>query len=200
MPRHIFVPEAFQHQAYSENVSISIGEGQTISQPCIVAMMTEAAAIRPDEKVLEIGTGSGYQAAVLAQLARFVFSVERIGSLARSAKAKIDSLGLENVSVKMMDGTLGWRAQAPYSAIIVTAGAPAVPEPLFEQLAEGGRLVLPIALVVIFGLVYLKDRARGGYQVEKLHDPVEPYDVSGDGQRFLVNVVVRERRYEPITA
>ena len=144
VPRHIFVPQALQHQAYSEDVSINIGEGQTISQPCVVAMMTEAAGLRPDQKVLEIGTGSGYQAAVLAQLARFVFSVERIGSLARLAKSRIDRLGIENVSIKVMDGTLGWRAQAPYSAIIVTAAAPAIPEPLYEQLAEGGRLVLPI--------------------------------------------------------
>jgi len=107
-------------------------------------VMTEAARIGPDDKVLEVGTGSGYQAAVLARMARFVFTVERIPSLAREAKRRLDTLGVENVSVKVMDGTLGWRAQAPYSAILVTAGAPTVPEPLLEQLAEGGRLVVPV--------------------------------------------------------
>ena len=144
VPRHYFVPEAFRHQAYDDDVSIHIGEGQTISQPRIVALMTEAAKIEPTDRVLEIGTGSGYQAAVLSGLARFVFTVERVGSLARQAKSVIDQLGIENVSVKVMDGTLGWRAQAPFDAILVTAGAPDVPAPLVEQLADGGRLVVPV--------------------------------------------------------
>jgi protein-L-isoaspartate(D-aspartate) O-methyltransferase len=144
VPRHIFVPEVYRNQAYSEDVSINIGARQTISQPRVVAFMTEAAQIGPDERVLEIGTGSGYQTAILAQLARFVFSVERISSLARTAKQRLDAAGIENVSVKVMDGSLGWRAQAPYAAILVTAGAPRLPEPLIEQLAEGGRLVVPV--------------------------------------------------------
>ncbi len=144
VPRHLFVPENLRHQAYTEDVSIAIGEGQTISQPRVVAVMTEAARIGPEDKVLEVGTGSGYQAAVLARMARFVFTVERIPSLARQAKRRLDTLGVENVSVKVMDGTLGWRAQAPYAAILVTAGAPTVPEPLLEQLADGGRLVVPV--------------------------------------------------------
>jgi protein-L-isoaspartate(D-aspartate) O-methyltransferase len=144
VPRHLFVPENLRHQAYTEDVSIAIGEGQTISQPRVVAVMTEAARIGPEDKVLEVGTGSGYQAAVLARMARFVFTVERIPSLAREAKRRLDALRVENVSVKVMDGTLGWRAQAPYGAILVTAGAPTVPEPLLEQLAEGGRLVVPV--------------------------------------------------------
>jgi protein-L-isoaspartate(D-aspartate) O-methyltransferase len=144
VPRHLFVPEAFRHQAYSEDVSINIGEGQTISQPRVVALMTEAARVGSGDKVLEIGTGSGYQAAVLSRLARFVFSVERVSSLARRAKTALDQLGVENVSVKVMDGTLGWRAQSPYDAILVTAGAPEVPEPLVDQLADGGRLVVPV--------------------------------------------------------
>jgi protein-L-isoaspartate(D-aspartate) O-methyltransferase len=144
VPRHLFVPEALRHQAYSEDVSINIGEGQTISQPRVVALMTEAARIGSGDKVLEIGTGSGYQAAVLSRLARFVFSVERVPSLARRAKSTLDQLGVENVSVKVMDGTLGWRAQSPYDAILVTAGAPEVPEPLVDQLADGGRLVVPV--------------------------------------------------------
>ena len=144
IPRHYFVPEAFRHQAYDDDVSIHIGEGQTISQPRIVALMTESARIDPMDRVLEVGTGSGYQAAVLSRLARFVFTVERVASLARHAKSALDRLGVENVSVKVMDGTLGWRAQAPFDAILVTAGAPEVPEPLVEQLADGGRLVVPV--------------------------------------------------------
>ncbi len=144
VPRHLFVPEALRHQAYSDDVSIHIGEGQTISQPRIVALMTEAARIGAESRVLEIGTGSGYQAAVLSSLARFVFTIERVGSLAREAKRVLDFLGIDNVSVKVMDGTLGWRAQAPYDAILVTAGAPEVPAPLVGQLADGGRLVVPV--------------------------------------------------------
>jgi protein-L-isoaspartate(D-aspartate) O-methyltransferase len=144
IPRHYFVPEALRHQAYSDDVSIHIGEGQTISQPRIVALMTEAARIEPGDRVLEIGTGSGYQAAVLAGLAQFVFTVERVASLARQAKSVLDHIGVENVSVKVMDGTLGWRAQAPFDAIIVTAGAPEIPTPLVKQLADGGRLVVPV--------------------------------------------------------
>jgi protein-L-isoaspartate(D-aspartate) O-methyltransferase len=144
IPRHYFVPEALRHQAYSDDVSINIGEGQTISQPRIVALMTEAARIESGDRVLEIGTGSGYQAAVLARLAQFVFTVERVASLARQAKSVLDHIGVENVSVKVMDGTLGWRAQAPFDAIIVTAGAPEVPAPLVKQLADGGRLVVPV--------------------------------------------------------
>jgi protein-L-isoaspartate(D-aspartate) O-methyltransferase len=144
IPRHYFVPEAFRHQAYDGDVSINIGEGQTISQPRIVALMTESARIDHQDRVLEIGTGSGYQAAVLSRLARFVFTIERVASLARQAKNVLDQLGVDNVSVKVMDGTLGWRAQAPFDAILVTAGAPEVPEPLVEQLADGGRLVVPV--------------------------------------------------------
>ena len=144
IPRHYFVPEAFRHQAYDDDVSIHIGEGQTISQPRIVALMTESARIDPMDRVLEVGTGSGYQAAVLSKLARFVFTVERVASLARQAKSVLDQLGVDNVSIKVMDGTLGWRAQAPFDAILVTAGAPEVPEPLVEQLADGGRLVVPV--------------------------------------------------------
>jgi len=144
VPRHRFVPEPWRHQAYSEDVSINIGCGQTISQPRVVAVMTAAARVRPEDRVLEIGTGSGYQAAVLAHLARFVFTVERHPSLARDAKQRLDALGLENVSVKVMDGTLGWRAQAPYDAILVTAGAPEVPRTLLDQLVDGGRMVVPV--------------------------------------------------------
>ena len=166
VPRHLFVPEALRHQAYDDDVSIHIGEGQTISQPRIVALMTQAARIEPSHRVLEIGTGSGYQAAVLACLARFVFTVERVASLARQAKAVLDLLEVENVSVKVMDGTLGWRAQAPYDAILVTAGAPEVPAPLVEQLANGGRLVVPIGPRDSQVLTVVERRGRSQFKTQ----------------------------------
>ena len=159
VPRHFFVPPEWRHQAYEEDVSVNIGEGQTISQPRVVAAMTQAAAVGPHDRVLEVGTGSGYQAAVLARLAQFVFTVERIPALARSAKQRLDTLGFENVSVKVMDGTLGWRAQAPYQAIVVTAGAPEVPDPLVEQLADGGRLVVPVGPLDLQVLTVVEKRA-----------------------------------------
>ncbi len=143
VPRHLFVPEQWRHQAYND-VSLKIGSGQTISQPRMVGWMSQLAAVSAEARVLEVGTGSGYQAAVLARLARFVLTVERVDALARSAKRRLDALGVQNVSVKVMDGTLGWRAQAPYEAILVTAGAPEIPAPLIDQLADGGRLVVPV--------------------------------------------------------
>jgi protein-L-isoaspartate(D-aspartate) O-methyltransferase len=169
IPRHLFVPEAYRNQAYSESVSINIGQGQTISQPRIVALMTEAALIGPEDKVLEIGTGSGYQAAVLARLCRFLFTVERIPSLARTAKRRLDELGVENVSVKVMDGTLGWSAQAPFDAILVTAAAPKPPEPLLAQLTDGGRLVVPVG--PLDSQVLWVARKQGGQtRVDELRD------------------------------
>ena len=149
MPRHLFVPQRWRTRAYDES-ALAIGRGQTISQPHVVARMTEAAHLDPDAKVLEIGTGSGYQAAVLAQLARFVFTVERIPELAREAKRRLDALGIENVSVK-----------APYQAILVTAGAPEVPRPLLTQLAEGGRLVVPVGAQDEQELVVVERRGTG---------------------------------------
>ncbi len=144
IPRHEFVPREYFSQAYSTEVSLSIGEGQTISQPRVVARMSEAAKLGPDDKVLEVGTGSGYQAAVLSHLVRFVFTVERHSSLARTAKTRLDALGVENVSVKVMDGSLGWRAQGPYQAILVTAAAPGISDVLYDQLVDGGRLIVPV--------------------------------------------------------
>jgi protein-L-isoaspartate(D-aspartate) O-methyltransferase len=143
VPRHLFVPEPVRSKAYGDH-SLPIGFGQTISQPYIVGLMTQRLAIDPAHKVLEIGTGSGYQTAVLARLARSVYSLERIDDLARSAAATLRSIGCDNVSVKAFDGTYGYPAAAPYDRILVTAGSAEVPEPLLEQLAMGGRLVLPI--------------------------------------------------------
>ncbi len=143
VPREVFVPATFRHQAY-DDYPLEIGEGQTISQPSVVARITELAEVGERDRVLEIGAGSGYQAAVLARLARFVFTVERLPRLAEGARARLAELGYRNVSVQVMDGTLGWRAQAPFNAIIVSAAAPAIPRALVEQLTDGGRLVIPI--------------------------------------------------------
>jgi protein-L-isoaspartate(D-aspartate) O-methyltransferase len=143
LPRHIFVEEAMAAQAYSDG-SLPIGEKQTISQPYIVARMTELLALTGREKVLELGTGSGYQAAVLATLADRVCTVERIRQLALKARKALDSLRLLNVNLKIGDGTEGWPEEAPFDAILVTAGAPHLPDCLIQQLAPGGRLVIPV--------------------------------------------------------
>ncbi len=143
VPRHLFVPNAYREEAYGDH-PLPIGEGQTISQPFIVAYMTALLGLQGDEKVLEIGTGSGYQAAVLAHLAREVHTVERLPQLAAQARARLEALGLDNVHVHVGDGTLGLPEHAPYDAILVTAAAPEVPAPLLAQLAEGGRLVAPV--------------------------------------------------------
>lgn len=142
VPRHAFVDQALAPQAYSDR-ALPIGHGQTISQPYMVAIMSQKLSPQPMHKVLEIGTGSGYQAAVLSKLARSVFTVERLGPLAERAKQVFAELGLTNILQKVGDGTMGWKAYAPYDGIIVTAGAPRVPHPLLQQLAEGGRLIVP---------------------------------------------------------
>lgn len=143
VPRHLFVQEAMAAQAYSDG-PLPIGEKQTISQPYMVALMTEQLELTGNEHVLEIGTGSGYQTAILASLARRVWTIERIRPLAMQARKVLDSLHLLNVNIKVGDGTLGWPEEGPFDAILVTAGAPAVPETLAAQLAPGGRLVIPV--------------------------------------------------------
>lgn len=143
VPRHIFVEEAMAAQAYTDT-SLPIGEKQTISQPFIVARMTELLELKGRERVLELGTGSGYQAAILATLADRVYTVERIRPLALKARKALDSLRLLNVNLKIGDGTDGWPEEAPFDAILVTAGSPKVPDCLVEQLAPGGRLVIPV--------------------------------------------------------
>ncbi|HVN24393.1 MAG TPA: protein-L-isoaspartate(D-aspartate) O-methyltransferase [Syntrophorhabdales bacterium] len=143
VPRHLFLDEALWPQAYEDH-PLPIGEKQTISQPYIVALMTEALHLTGQEKVLEIGTGSGYQTAILAELAERVYSVERIPSLAKRARRLLDELKYSNVIVNIGDGTQGWREYSPYEGIIVTAAAPEAPDPLLQQLETGGRLVVPI--------------------------------------------------------
>ncbi|MGE3468036.1 MAG: protein-L-isoaspartate(D-aspartate) O-methyltransferase [Pyrinomonadaceae bacterium] len=143
LPRHLFVPSGIKSQAYKDN-ALPIAGGQTISQPFIVARMTELLALTGSEKVLEIGSGSGYQTAVLASLARKVFSIERLENLADEAEQRLFSMGIDNVVIKAGDGTTGWEAYHPYDAILVAAGGPEIPEPLVRQLKMGGRLVIPI--------------------------------------------------------
>jgi protein-L-isoaspartate(D-aspartate) O-methyltransferase len=143
VPRHLFVPEASASQAYGD-FPLPIGHGQTISQPYIVAFMTEALGLRGGEKVLEIGTGSGYQAAVLGEIAGSVYTIEIVPELAAEARERLARLGCRNVEVRAGDGYLGWPEAAPFDAIMVTAAAPRIPEPLKQQLKDGGRLVLPV--------------------------------------------------------
>ena len=141
--RHRFVPEKYLESAYSDQ-PLPIGEGQTISQPYIVAFMTELLELKGDEKVLEIGTGSGYQAAILAELAKEVYTIEIIESLASRATNRLLELGYQNVKVKYGDGYLGWPEAAPFDAVIVTAAPDHIPQPLIDQLKEGGRMVIPV--------------------------------------------------------
>jgi protein-L-isoaspartate(D-aspartate) O-methyltransferase len=143
VPRHLFVPESVRHRAY-DDAALPIGSGQTISQPFVQARYLELIGLTGKEKVLEIGTGSGYQTALLALLASMVFSVERVPHLAQSARAALEVAGIRNVTVLVGDGTLGWRPYAPYDAILVSAASPEVPAPLVEQLAIGGRMVIPL--------------------------------------------------------
>jgi protein-L-isoaspartate(D-aspartate) O-methyltransferase len=142
VPRHRFVEDALAPSAYGDH-ALPIGHGQTISQPFMVALMTELLAAGPGDQVLEIGTGSGYQAAILAQLVRTVFSIERLPALGLRAQRILAELGIENVVLRIGDGTLGWRRFAPYKGILVTAGAPEAPPTLVDQLASGGRLIVP---------------------------------------------------------
>ncbi|MBI3812550.1 MAG: protein-L-isoaspartate(D-aspartate) O-methyltransferase [Nitrospirae bacterium] len=143
VPRHLFIEEALRDRAYGDH-ALPIGERQTISQPYMVALMTEALELKGSERVLEIGTGSGYQTAVLAELAARIYSIERIAGLADKARWVLASLGYRNVAVKIFDGTYGWKDQSPFDAILVTAGSPEVPPPLLEQLKEGGRMLIPV--------------------------------------------------------
>ncbi|HYN23057.1 MAG TPA: protein-L-isoaspartate(D-aspartate) O-methyltransferase [Thermoanaerobaculia bacterium] len=159
VPRHLFV-KGMQTQAYGDH-ALPIGAAQTISQPFVVARMTELLEVRPDSSVLEIGTGSGYQTAILAQLARRVYSLERIPELAQQAIPRMRQLGIENVKIQVFDGTVGWSEWAPYDRILVTAGAPKVPEPLLEQLAPGGVLVVPEGPMNLQKLVVYRKSARG---------------------------------------
>ncbi|HEX5709532.1 MAG TPA: protein-L-isoaspartate(D-aspartate) O-methyltransferase [Pyrinomonadaceae bacterium] len=165
VPRHLFVPEALQGNAYGDH-ALPIAANQTISQPAIVARMSELLEVDSHSRVLEIGAGSGYQTAVLARLAGQVYAIERIAELARGAQARIRSLGIYNATVKCFDGTLGWSAHAPYDAVLVAAGSPEVPEPLLAQLKVGGRLVLPVGAARDSQRLFRVIRTEDGYETE----------------------------------
>jgi len=168
VPRHLFVDSATVASAYSD-MPLPIGEGQTISQPYMVAVMTELLDLRGTEKVLEIGTGSGYQAAVLAELSQDVYTVERIASLAEKAKKKFQDLSYSNIHIKADDGTLGWPEEAPFDRIIITAGSPEIPTPLIEQLAEGGIIVIPVG--DLYSQQLLKYKKSGRNPIIEYHTP-----------------------------
>jgi len=165
IPRHLFVEEAMAAQSYNDN-PLPIGEKQTISQPYMVALMTELLELDGKEKVLEIGTGSGYQSAVLAVLADRVCTMERIRPLAMRARKTLDGLGLLNVNIRVADGTCGWEEEAPFDAILVTAGAPEIPNTLVAQLAVGGRLVLPVGDQYSQTLVRIVKQQDGSCTIE----------------------------------
>lgn len=159
VPREAFVPPAYSAQAYDDN-PLPIGMGQTISQPYIVALMTQALQVNKNCRVLEIGTGSGYQTAILAKLAQRVYTIERFGELAEGAQAVLARLGIDNVEFMIGDGSAGWPEHSPYDRIILTAAAPNIPAPLVEQLADGGILVAPIGDAVAQTLVAAKKRGN----------------------------------------
>ncbi len=160
VPRHLFVRDHLRSQAYGDH-ALPIGAAQTISQPYIVARMTELLELAPHHSVLEIGTGTGYQTALLAVLARRIYSLERIAELAQQAIPRIRQLGFENVKIQVFDGSVGWSEWAPYDRILVAAGAPRVPEPLLEQLAPGGSLLIPEGERLAQRLVLYRKSARG---------------------------------------
>jgi protein-L-isoaspartate(D-aspartate) O-methyltransferase len=166
VPRHCFVDDAMRGRAYGDH-PLPIGAGQTISQPYIVAYMTQALRLTGDEKVLEVGTGSGYQAAVLSRLCSQVYTVERINSLLAGARKTFDKLRYYNIRSKLDDGTVGWPENSPYDAIIVTAGGPGIPEPLIAQLADPGRLIIPVGDQHIQELQLL-DKKDGRIEVTNL--------------------------------
>lgn len=160
VPREQFVPEELASEAYVEH-ALPIGEDQTISQPYVVALMTQALELSPNDRVLEVGTGSGYQSAVLRQLVEHVITIERLDALASAARERFEKLGLDGIDVEVADGTLGWPPGAPYDAIVVTAAGPVVPEALRAQLTLGGRLVMPVGRGGAQNLLRLRHRGPG---------------------------------------
>lgn len=182
VPRHRFVPEKLLDAAY-ENRPLPIGYGQTISQPFIVALMTELLDLPQDAKVLEIGTGSGYQAAVLAEIAREVFTVEIIPELGRTAEGRLKDLGYPHVHVKIGDGYFGWEEHAPYDAVMVTAAAPHIPPPLLHQLKPGGTLVLPVGPPFLTQYLTVVKKARDGTVTTRQVLPVAFVPLTGGREK-----------------
>jgi protein-L-isoaspartate(D-aspartate) O-methyltransferase len=182
IPRHLLVGERYRKDAYADH-PLPIGEGQTISQPYVVALMTEALKLKPADRVLEIGTGSGYQAAVLAEIVKEVRSIEIRQGLAQSAAARMKELGYTNVTVKWGDGYFGWEEHAPFDAIIITAAANHIPPSLIRQLKEGGRLILPLGSTVFYQTLTLVTKLKGGELDVQQLDPVAFVPMTGEAQK-----------------
>lgn len=182
VPRHLFVAPRFRPEAYADH-PLPIGEGQTISQPYVVALMTEALGLRPTDRVLEIGTGSGYQAAVLSELVGEVYTIEIRKPLADEAEKRLGELGYRNVRVKYGDGYFGWEERAPFDAIIITAAVNHIPPPLIRQLKEGGRLILPLGSTVFTQTLTLVTRKKGGELDVEQMGPVAFVPMTGQAQK-----------------
>lgn len=168
VPRHLFVDESIQYKAY-DDMALPIGEGQTISQPYMVAIMTELLELKGNEKILEIGTGSGYQAVILAELSKEVYTIERVAVLVKRAEERFNFLGYGNIHVKVGDGTLGWPEESPFDRVIITAGTPKIPDPLIEQLSEGGIIIAPVG--DRFSQQLIKVKKSKGRLSEEYHTP-----------------------------
>jgi protein-L-isoaspartate(D-aspartate) O-methyltransferase len=182
VPRHLFVADRLRDQAYADH-PLPIGEGQTISQPYVVALMTEALGVKRSDRVLEIGTGSGYQAAVLAELAAEVCSIEIRKGLADAAQIRLRQLGYGNVRVRYGDGYFGWPELAPFDAIIITAAVNHIPPPLLRQLKEGGRLILPLGSTVFSQTLTLVTKKKGGELAVEQLEPVAFVPMTGEAQK-----------------
>ncbi|MBW8873421.1 MAG: protein-L-isoaspartate(D-aspartate) O-methyltransferase [Acidobacteria bacterium] len=180
VPRHLFVPESERREAYADH-PLPIGDGQTISQPYMVALMTSLLGVRPGQRVLEVGTGSGYQAAVLSRLAGDVYTIEILAPLGKRAQVTLADLGYRNVHVRIGDGYKGWPDAAPFDAIIVTAAPPAIPDPLLGQLRTGGRMVIPVGHT-LQDLLVLTKRADGGFDKAQVM-PVLFVPMTGEAQK-----------------
>lgn len=179
VPRHLFVSKAYQEEAYADE-PLPIGEGQTISQPYIVALMTELLSLKGGEKVLEIGTGSGYQAAVLAEMAKEVYSIEIICPLAERAESTLKELGYRNITIKCADGYQGWKEHSPFDGIVVTAAPDHIPQPLIDQLKTGGRLVIPVG--ELFQELTLVTKTEKGIKKENVI-PVRFVPMTGEAEK-----------------
>jgi protein-L-isoaspartate(D-aspartate) O-methyltransferase len=167
VPRHLFVSKSLRNKAYGDH-PLPIGEGQTISQPYIVALMTEALKLKPSDRVLEIGTGSGYQAAILAEIVKEVYTIEIRKNLERKASNLLSKLGYKNIKTKYADGYFGWKEYAPFDAIIITASANHIPPPLIKQLKEGGRLIIPLGSTLYYQTLTLVTKQKGELDVEQM--------------------------------
>lgn len=182
IPRHLLVGERYRNEAYADR-PLPIGEGQTISQPHVVALMTEALKLKPTDRVLEIGTGSGYQAAVLAEIVRDVKSIEIRQGLAQTATVRLKELGYANVTVKYADGYFGWEEHAPFDAIIITAAVNHIPPHLIKQLKEGGRLILPLGSTFFYQTLTLVTKRKGGELDVQQLDPVAFVPMTGEARK-----------------